>query len=375
MKVSALYRGVMRLHSALPFRLVPTGHALPPWHYFFEVTRRCNLRCRMCQYQEWFDRTAAAAQMEGELSTKEWMDLVDETGRFSLITFTGGEPWVRPDFPEILEHASRKRRVHFISNGLLLNRERTELCVSLAPRGMLGKGLCFVGLSIDGTREIHDEIRGREGAFDQAIEAARLLAECREKQRKRFPIVHVTSVIQQANLDVLPKLPAILAKAGVRTLNLTMEIRFPGLEGLGEVDPDSFCGMAIDLPHINATHLEKTLALTREAAQEAGVELRLPDMPQREVIRYHNGGLNVEEFTCRQAWTNLYVGAKGDVFPCFIRRMGNVREEGMRALWNSPQMRAFRKRLKKAPFCICQGCCHLEYAGKRRHESAVHGGH
>ena len=363
--LSRLYRRVIRLHSAAPFHFVPSGHAFPPWHYFFEVTRRCNLRCRMCQYKDWFDRHAAGDLIDEELTTREWIDLIDQTGRFSLITFTGGEPWVRSDFLELLEHASRKRRTHFITNGLLVTEERAARCVELAPKRISGKGLCFVGVSIDGTREVHDAIRGREGAFDESLEAIRLLSRYRREQGKGCPLIHVTAVIQNDNLDALPALPAILSEAGADALNLTMEIRFPGLEGLGETDPEAFCAFAEDLPTINPLRLEKALVRTRDACTEAGLELRLPNMPQREIIRYHNGGLNLDHFTCREVWTNLYVGAAGDVYPCFIYKVGNVREHSMRSLWNSPQMRAFRKRLKEAPFCICQGCCHLEYVGRR----------
>ncbi|MCP4646084.1 MAG: radical SAM protein, partial [bacterium] len=134
------YRRAMRLHSAVPFRLMPSGRAFPAWHYFFEVTRRCNLRCKMCQYREWFDRNPAGELLEGELTTEEWKDLIDQTGRFSLITFTGGEPWVRQDFLDRLSHASAKRRTHVITNGVMLNDERVRACVDLAPRGLTGTG-------------------------------------------------------------------------------------------------------------------------------------------------------------------------------------------------------------------------------------------
>jgi radical SAM protein with 4Fe4S-binding SPASM domain len=363
--VAGLYRHAMRLHSGIPFRLMPGGRAFPAWHYFFEVTRRCNLRCSMCQYRDWFERHSPAELIEGELTTDEWRGVVDQTGRFSLITFTGGEPWVRQDFLELLEYASARRRTHFITNGTLLTDDRVRRCVELSPKRLTGKGLCFVGVSIDGPRDVHDAIRGREGAFDETLEAARMINRHREEGRKRCPMIHVTAVIQEEALEGLPELPVICAQAGADVLNLTLEVAFPGLEGVGEVDPEEFCDAAPAPPRIHPFRLEKYLDLTQEAAERAGIELRLPDMPRRDILRYHDGGLDLDRFTCRGAWTNLYVGANGDVYPCFIYRLGSVREERLALLWNGARMREFRRRLRDTPFCICQGCCHLEYTGKK----------
>ena len=363
--LARVYRRVMAAHSALPYSLDPSGRALPAWHYFFEVTRRCNLRCRMCQYRDWFERHPAGEAAEEELTLDEWKGLVDQTSRLSLISFTGGEPWVRGDFDAILAYAAMKRRVHVITNGTLLDEERLKRCIEFAPRKMTGKGLMFLGASIDGTAAMHDAIRGREGAFETTLGALRRLAALRHDAGKRCPMIHVTAVIQNDNLDALPQLPAILAQAGVDVLNLTMEIRFLHLENIGAVDPDQFCGAPLELPCIDSGRLSKTLNAVHDAAARAGIEIRLPDMPEGELLRYHSGGLDLTQFRCRGPWTNCYVGANGDVYPCFIKRIGNVRETSLATLWNGPAFRDFRKRVRNGLFCVCQGCCHLEYAGPR----------
>lgn len=366
---SHVYRTVVRLHNAIPFHLIPSGHALPPWHYFFEVTRRCNMRCAMCQYRDWFERHPASELFETELDTQQWKDLVDQTSPFSLITFTGGEPWVRSDFQEILSYASTKRSTHFITNSLLMDEDRTARCVEMAPSSLLRSGLCFIGFSLDGTQETHDRIRGKEGSYEAVLNAIRTVNRLRKEQKKRLPYVHVTSVIQEANLDDLPRLPALLAEAGADAYNLTMEVRFPGMEGMGEVHPSELCKSAEPLPRLSPTRLEATLKQTQEAADGCNLELRLPDMPMGQVIQYYDGGLDLAQFSCRSPWTNVFVGAQGTVFPCFMRNLGNVREHTLRELWNGPGMREFRQEVRKQPFCLCQGCCFLEYKGKRRNGS------
>lgn len=359
--VSQLYRMAMWMHHAIPVHLMSSGKAFPAWHYFFEVTRRCNLRCKMCQYIDWYERYSGREQMEGELSTDEWKALIDETAPFALITFTGGEVWVRRDFGEILEHASRKRRTHIISNGLLWNDERIELCVDLAPKTLAGRGFLFQGTSIDGTREMHNEIRGRADAFDKTLDNVRKMVALRERAGKRCPMLHVTSVVQESNLECLPDLVPQLADAGVEVYNLTMEIRFPGMEGLGEVDPAT---LKVDLPRIDRDDLRRCIDRCQAAADKCGMEIRLPDAPVEEILQYHDGGVDVSDYFCRSAWTNLYVGAKGEAYPCFIKSLGSVRDQGLRGVWNGEAMREFRKNIRRRPYDICQGCCHLQYGGK-----------
>ncbi|MBN2307354.1 MAG: radical SAM protein [Candidatus Hydrogenedentes bacterium] len=361
--IAGLYRRIKRLHNAIPYFLMPGGRAFPALHYFLEVTRRCNLRCRMCQFREWYARTPAAEQAAGELTAAEWKSVIDQTACYSLITFTGGEPWVREDFEEILAYACQRRRAHVITNGLLLTEERIRRCVDLAPRRLAGRGLYFVGMSIDGTEDIHNAIRGRDDAFARTIENLTALARRRAEAGRKYPLLHVTSVIQDDNLEALPELAAIVGAVGADVLNLTMEIRQLDPEGIGTVDPETFCDAVPPPPRIRPERLAKYLDRVREATARAGIDLRLPDMPRQHVLAYHDGGLDLDEFTCRAAWSNLYIDARGGVFPCMIYRVGSVREQRLRTLWNCPEMRAFRRRLRDELYCICQGCCHLEYAG------------
>ena len=131
--VAKMYEFAQRMYSEIPYRFLKSGYSFPAWHYYLEVTRRCNLRCKMCQYIDWLENTPIREQMEGELSTQEWLNVIDQIPRFSLITFTGGETFVRKDFMEILTHASKKARTHFISNTTMLPEERAEAGETEAP--------------------------------------------------------------------------------------------------------------------------------------------------------------------------------------------------------------------------------------------------
>jgi MoaA/NifB/PqqE/SkfB family radical SAM enzyme len=362
--ITTLYRGIHRLYTELPYRLSPNAYAFPTWHYYFEITRRCNLRCKMCQYIDWLETVPTKVQAEGELTTEEWLRVIDQTGRWSLITFTGGEVFVRKDFMQIFEYACRKRRVHFISNATMLTEERARRCVELAPRRFGGRGFNFAGVSIDGTRDIHDVIRAQKGSYDKSIAGVKMLSRFRREAGKRAPLIHINTVIQDENLDCLPEMPAIVKDAGAQVLNLLTETRVHDLPNLGYVDPSSFKRGDFKQPRIDRGRLERALDRTLEEARKHGIEVRFPRMPLEEVVNHYDEGYDLRKFECRAIWSTLIVGAKGGVYPCWINKVGNVRDHSLKELRNNEDMRRFRNKRRESGFAVCRGCCEIEYSAR-----------
>ncbi len=364
--VAYLYEMAQRVYSALPYKYFTGGYAFPAWHYYFEVTRRCNLRCKMCQYIEWLENVPVKVQREGELSTEEWLHVIDQVQRWSLITFTGGEPFVRKDFMEILTHASKKARTHFISNTTMLPEDRAEAVVGLAPKRLGGLGFNFAGTSLEAPGDRHDEIRKMRGAWERSMSGIGLLKKIRDASGKQCPMIHVTTVIQQDNVDVLHLMPQAVKAAGVDVLNLVTETRMHDLPELGEVPPESYDRDELRYPLIDRTLLAEALDRTMIEAKKVGIEVRMPRMPKEEILNYYEGELDLGKFECRNAWNTLFIGRQGNAYPCWIQKVGNVREDSLKQLWNNATMRNFRQKCQKGLFTPCAGCCFLEHKEERK---------
>jgi len=362
---AALYRLATKAHALLPYYLSRNGSAFPAWHYYLEMTRCCNLRCVMCQYIHWLRETPASKQREGDLTTEEWRRVIDQIPRFALATFTGGEPFMRKDFLQLLEHAGKRIRTHLITNATLLTEERARRCVELAPKRAGRAGFNFAGVSIDGPAEVHDRIRGMTNAFERSVAGVKALVAFREEAGKTCPLVHVTTVIQEPNLDHLAEMPRVVADMGGDVLNYTLETRSLDLPGYGKADPSSFRTSDIQSPRLDAQRLADALRSTRANAAELGVELRMPDMPDGEIVRYYTGETNLRDFRCGSLWTNLIIGADGRAHGCWLRSVGDVRTSSLKQIWNGPDLRAFRKRTRKGLYAPCAGCCFLVHDGKR----------
>jgi radical SAM protein with 4Fe4S-binding SPASM domain len=371
LSVSRMYESAQRLYSAVPYKFFSNGYAFPAWHYYFEVTRRCNLRCKMCQYIEWLENEPIRVQREGELSTQEWLDVIGQVRPISLITFTGGEPFVRKDFMDILSYASSRARTHVISNTTMLKEERAEELVALAPNRLGGKGLNFLGTSIEGPGELHDEIRRFSQAYERSSSGVLAVRQTRDAQGKQCPLIHVTTVIQQDNVHALSQMPQVMKDLGVDVVNFVTESRMQELPGLGLVDPTTYKTEQLEYPRVDRQQLTDALNESVVNARNVGIELRLPRMPREGLLDYYSGHLDLDHYECRNAWNTMFVGRQGDTYSCWIKKLGNVREDSLKTLWNNSTMRDFRNTCKKQLFAPCPGCCFLEHKGGRNDQGVV----
>jgi len=128
----------------------------------WNMTRRCNLRCVHC-----YSRSQNKIYT-GELTTQEGKTLIDDLAAFScpVILFSGGEPLMHPDLPELVRYATdRGIRAVISTNGTLITGDFAKTFKKF--------GLSYVGVSLDGLQETHDHFRGVAGAFDDAMRGIR----------------------------------------------------------------------------------------------------------------------------------------------------------------------------------------------------------
>lgn len=183
--ISKLYCGTVepsdalrygRHSSRLPSHLLQFSNDKLPV-VVWNVTKACNLRCIHC----YAHATGAAA--ENELTTAEGRALIDDLAAYGVpvLLFSGGEPLVRKDLPELAAYAVAKgMRAVISTNGTLID--------AAIARSLKKIGLSYVGISLDGLNEANDRFRGLKGAFDKALEGIRHCQQAGIKVGLRFTI-------------------------------------------------------------------------------------------------------------------------------------------------------------------------------------------
>ncbi|HOV75547.1 MAG TPA: radical SAM protein [Candidatus Hydrogenedentes bacterium] len=357
-----LFGLAQRLYTDLPMRLLRNGYALPPWQYIIELTRRCNLQCRMCLNAAWRAHVPADEQRDRELAQDEWRAVIDQIPAFRLISFTGGEVFIRTDFPELLEYAGRRHFTHVMTNLTTVSEDHAALLARLAARRLGRLGLMVVGTSIDGPAEVHDRIRGLPGAFNRTVETMRRLLDARKALRKTCPRLHMTAVIQRDNARTLAELPRIAKQAGADELLLLCETRSYDLRTDTVEDPAAITRADIPWPRIDRDTLRISLLACMDSARAAGIRLRLPRMPMDDLLDYYDGvELPLDRYTCRSPWYMQGMDCAGYVGSCGYGLVGNVRDTPLAELWNGARQRRFRQERRGSLLALCPGCCFMEH--------------
>lgn len=369
MDFSQFYHSAVNLHSAIPcaFR---TGWAFPPLLVLIETTYLCNVRCSFCQLYQFVDDDSDLAKLQRNILTKrEIIGIAAQTPPFGIVTFTGGEPFIRKDFMEILRESSRMRRTHVITNGTLMDEEKIREMVRLGCRSQFSFGLFLVGFSVHGPKEIHDGLVRRVGAFDKAIQSIETLIAERNRQGKRQPFVNFKLVITQDNVGYIADQYRLARELGTDYFNIMIRQNNPEhrerLEGHGAADGDE---RPAPPPPVDSELLRSQLTEVMRMAESGKPIARVTPsgMPIDEIVAYYNNGegFDLRSYDCPSLWSKAYVSAYGDVLSCPFNRLGNIREAPLSALWNNRRSREFRRRfLKKGTFPGCFGCCNLEYHG------------
>lgn len=198
--ISKLYCGTVepsdalrygRISSKLPSHLLQFSSDKRPV-VVWNITQRCNLKCVHCYAH------AKNIAFDNELSLSEGKILIDDLAEFGVpvMLFSGGEPLVRKDLPELAAYAVKKgMRAVVSTNGTLITPQVAQILKDI--------GLSYVGISLDGMEEINDRFRGVKGAFRLALKG---IENCKKAGIK----VGLRFTINKSNVSQIPEIFKLL---------------------------------------------------------------------------------------------------------------------------------------------------------------------
>ena len=362
----ALSVGFKRLWALLAYFL-GGGKSTSPEALTFFLTKLCNLSCRMCG--QWGDygitKQEGAGDLKFQLSLDEIKIVLDDVCRFKPnITLFGGEPLLYPQIMDVINHI-KKLNLHclIITNGTLL--------ASFA-KSLVEAGLDELNISIDGDRELHDEIRGFPGVFDKIMEGIEEVNQWKRRLSRNKPLmINIQCTINRYNYERLEALLDVAQKAQANSLTfhhlvfLTKDLMekqkpFDKLLTCSSRDWEGF----IFEPGIDPQKLYKKLEEILRLKHRFCVDY-YPNFSKKMIEEYYkNPDYLPSEYPprCVSPWICAYIFPNVDVRPCLncTYSFGNIREAEFLKIWNSPKAILYRKTLKKEGiFPVCRRCTEL----------------
>lgn len=352
---------VARNLYAMPSYNNKLGKALIPLRYFFELTYLCNLNCPYCYIGE--------ERKKDELTTQDWFNIIDQIPFYSFVTLVGGEPLIRKDFIPILEKTAKKTfgKLNVVTNGILINDEIIDAFIRTK--------MMLLSVSLDGYGENHDKNRNKEGIFDKIISNLDNLN--RKKGKSNKPMVDIKTIVLENNLDDLPKLYKLCNEMNFDFLSISF-LRNNGLKQnsiLREEFGEEFHSQKYPIrPYFDMNHFKEIYQEMESLSKNSKVKIRFAPKfdginALEKIEKFFNYDKNkpIQEIyePCLYPFSNIMINPQGDVYPCLSLKMGNVKEQKLKDVFNEPKYCCFRKNLKYSKvFEACQMCCELKVLGK-----------
>jgi len=291
----------------------------------------------------------------------DWKRLVDEAAQNNIrvIIIRGGEPFLFPGIIELLEHI--KSKGIFISidtNGTLLNKFAADL---------VRIGNMHITFSVDGTEEIHDNVRGVKGSFNKTKENIALLNSI-EKATNRKISKSICFTISKDSYKALGEMAEVVRDMGITSLNIVPyyfvsseagKIYEDELEQNFNSNAFSWKGFHHDTSGIDFDIFKEEH--TKYLAALNGI-VDYPYMPISDdeyQLWFNDSFTPVGSLKCENIENLIDIQPNGDAdfcvdFPDYS--FGNVKNSTIKEIWDSSGAAKFRNYRREKPLAVCYRC-------------------
>jgi MoaA/NifB/PqqE/SkfB family radical SAM enzyme len=309
-------------------RIGSYGYLYSPLNAQIEITSRCNARCVFCSiWQKEYQK-----DLDQEMTTDQIKRIIDDFSRLGVmvLSFTGGEPTLRKDLPELLRYSRSKGIMNAMAtNGFLL--------YDMIKKGQLD-GVEWIMVSLDWPDAArHNKYRQLE-VFDRAIKGIRA-AQLERKQ------VLISTVITKENINYMEEMCKLARNIGVMIEMLPCEDIIRETEKMDHV----------------VNEIESFIPDLSQYANEIRRLNRIyPNLMTDDVTAMviEAGGFGYQKILrCVMAESYLFVRYNGEVvFPCKLHPVlkVDVTKQSLYDVYYSLEARKIMD--KKDDFPFCKGC-------------------
>lgn len=308
----------LQLETTAPF----TAKLTAPYRMDLAITYRCNNACAHCYNARPRDFI--------EMSTREWIQVLDKLWAIGIphIVFTGGEPTLRDDLPDLIRHAELNGQI----TGL--NTNGRKLADKTYLNRLVDAGLDHVQITLESHDPgIHDKMVCHQGAWEETVAGIRNVLET------RLYVMTNTTMLTH-NSPSIPQTLEFLAELGLPTVGLNALI-YSGMgktvgTGLSEAD---LYPLLDEAKRITSEHNQKLIWYT-----------------PTQYCNFDPVQMELGVKGCTAALYNMCLEPDGSVLPCqsYYQPLGNILSDPWEKIWNHELAVSLRER-KKMP-AKCNDC-------------------
>ena len=300
-----------------------------------EVTSRCNLCCKHCLRR--------ASPHEGtELNFDVICDIIHQLACMQVfdLVLTGGEPFLRPDFCDILAYAQERMLCTVFTNGTLMTDEHIQRLQEIQPH--------LVKVMLDGaTPETHNAIRDQE-TFKKTVKTIRKLVEA------ELP-VEISTILSKFNFHEYTSIIDFVKNLGVDAIEISEMVPLGRASKFKE-----FCLSLDETTKFKKYYYEKAIEET---------DIKIGGILSLDFLKnpFVSGKESIDQDLCPAFRDSLVIKADGAVVPCLSFDehefcMGSILDQSVSDIWNSPAYESLRT-VSVADCQVCSDCIYRRVCG------------
>lgn len=325
-----------------------------PLHILAFLTYRCTSRCQCCNIWKKKDKDSRP-----EMNLHHWIKAIDKLAdeQIQSVEIFGGDALLRKDviFDFIKFCDLMGIKTYFPTNSNLIGANTAKRLVN--------NGLDEILFSLDGTENIHDNIRGINGSYKKVIKAVHNVANM--KNGRYYPQIVINTTISSLNYKCMPAFIDDIAYLPIDRLDLGFLSEIPNnavdASSIFNVKPEPFFVASNDDSHIltetQAHEFKKIKKILFNKSKKMPFHVSLSNIllsSKRNLIQGR-----FPETTCFRAMILPTLTPYGDVIPCpFYSRyiLGNINEKGLGTIWGNEPHRRFISAQKAGKIAMCRYC-------------------
>ena len=294
----------------------------------------------MCNIWKTYQEDPGLAKQE--LSTSEIREFFSNSSffrRLGFIQLTGGEPFLRSDLIEIVNSIHECKpscSVYVATNGFL-----TERILEVTKEVLRFHKNFMLGVSLDGMGQMHNEVRGVEGAFEKAEKTLLLL-------RENFPQLHlqVTTTVTPLNIGEIPKVYRFAREYG-----FVFRVCVSNIGAFYRNLDENYSYSKQDVERLKTYFY----TIKKDLIRELGKFRALPELLWLDGNIQYAVNHQKRLFPCYSSFTRFFLDPYGAVYPCLVysEELGNIRKKKIREIWFSERATAVRWKVQKEK---CPNC-------------------
>ncbi len=311
------------------------GRGPRPFKLTLIVTFQCDTRCKMCNIWK--------RGKDGVMTLAEVERFFDRNPHFSWINLSGGEIWTRPDMGDlvaaIIERSPDLFLLDFPTTG-----QATEQVVAGVTR-ILATRLpkLLVTVSLDGPPAVHDDIRGREGAWANAVATFARLRKLRSRRFDVFLGMTLSSFNEGALFATIDSVRAAIPDVSLHEFHVNV----------AQISAHYY-----ENEELTPTH-ENCLSEVAEFLRQKGHRYHPVAWLERRYQKLSPGFLasGKTPLPCKALASSVFIDPRWNVFPCsmYDAPLGSLRERDfdLDALWGEERTRQMQREIAvgKCPNC------------------------